>query len=223
MKIYDLSHQDRPREKLLERGKEALTDSELLGILLGSGNAEKNAVELSREILTFCNDNINRLAKLSVEDLCRFKGIGPAKAIVIVAALELSRRRKPEESLVVRSSENAFNSLKHVFYDKDVEEFWILLLNRANRIIKAEKISMGGVSGTVVDSKVVFRVALQNQASGIILAHNHPSGNLIPSSEDKKLTTKIKQAAQLLDINLLDHIIVCNEKYFSFADEGYMS
>ncbi len=223
MKIFDLSQQDRPREKLLERGREALTDSELLGILLGSGNSEKNAVELSREILAYCQDDINRLAKLNIEELCQFKGIGPAKAINIVAALELSRRRKTEEKVVIGSSENAFNCFKPYLFDKDVEEFWILLLNRANKVLKLERISIGGVSGTVVDPKVLFRIAIQNQASGIILAHNHPSGNLTPSLEDKNITQKIKQGAQLLDINLLDHLIVSNEKYFSFADEGIIN
>lgn len=220
MKIFDLSQQDRPREKLLERGKEALTDSELLGILLGSGNSEKNAVELSREILSYCQDDVSRLARLSIEDLCQFKGIGPAKAINIVAALELSKRRKADEKIVVSSSETAFNCFKPYLYDKDVEEFWVLLLNRANKVLKLERISVGGVSGTVVDPKVLFRIALQNYASGIILAHNHPSGNLSPSTEDKNITKKIREGAQLLEINLLDHIIVSNEKYFSFADEG---
>lgn len=223
MKIFDLLQQDRPREKLLERGKEALTDSELLGILLGSGNSDKNAVELSREILNYCQSDVNQLAKLSIEELCEFKGIGPAKAINIVAALELSKRRKTEERTVISSSELAFNCLKPYLYDKDVEEFWVILLNRANKVLKLERISLGGVSGTVVDPKVLFRTALQNYASGIILAHNHPSGNLSPSAEDRNITQKIKNGAKLLDINLLDHLIVCNEKYFSFADEGIIN
>jgi DNA repair protein RadC len=195
----------------------------LVAILIGSGTPKMSAVELSKKILLQVNNNLNELARLSVKDLMKIKGIGEAKAITIVAALELGRRRKeqdPEEKPKITSSKDAFDLLKGDMMDLTNEEFWLLLMNRANRVIKKKRISEGGVSGTVADPKIIYKMALEELASGLIVAHNHPSGNLQASQSDLDLTKKLKEAGKFLEIQLLDHIIIANQKYLSFADEG---
>jgi DNA repair protein RadC len=223
LNIKSWSPEDRPREKLLLKGTSALSDAELVAILIGSGTPKISAVELSRKILLQGNNNLNELARLSVKDLMKIKGIGEAKAITIVAALELGRRRKeqdPEEKPKINSSKDAFDLLKGDVMDLPKEEFWVLLMNRANRVIKKKRVSEGGVSGTVADPKIIFKLALEELASGLIVAHNHPSGNLQASQSDLDLTKKLKEAGKFLEIQLLDHIIIANQKYLSFADEG---
>lgn len=219
------SPEDRPREKMLAKGLSSLSDAELLSILIGTGTAKASAVELSRRILVSCDHQLHTLARLSVNDLTRVKGIGPAKAITIVAALELGRRRKETdraEKPKIDGSSKAFQELKSEMMDLPHEEFWVLFLNRANRLIRKKKISEGGVSGTVADPKIIFKHALEDLASGMIVAHNHPSGNLTASTSDIELTRKIKEGARLLEMQLLDHLIISGEKYLSFADEGML-
>ena len=223
LNIKSWSPEDRPREKLLLKGTIALSDAELDAILIGSGTPKISAVELSKKILLKGNNNLNELARLTVKDLMKIKGIGEAKAITIVAALELGRRRKeqdPEEKPKINSSKDAFDLLKGDMMDLPNEEFWVLLVNRANRVIKKKRVSEGGVSGTVADPKIIFKMALEELASGLIVAHNHPSGNLQASQSDIDLTRKLKDAGRFLEIQLLDHIILANQKYLSFADEG---
>lgn len=223
--IKQWSEDDRPREKLLQRGRQNVSDAELIAILIGSGNKEDSAVELSRKMLAAFGNNLNELARQSVNDLCRFNGIGEAKALSIISALELGRRRKDAafpERIKVTCSRDIFEALRSVFLDLPHEEFHILLLNRQNCIISREFISRGGVSGTVVDPKLIFKPALQNLASGVVLCHNHPSGNLCPSEQDISLTRKIREAGNLLEIPVLDHIIFSDAGYYSFADEGML-
>jgi DNA repair protein RadC len=223
LNIKNWNPEDRPREKLLLKGTSALSDAELIAILIGSGTANLSAVDVSKKILLHGNNNLNELAKLSVKELMKVKGIGEAKAITIVAALELGRRRKEtdtEEKPKITTSKDAYDLLKGDLMDLPHEEFWVLLLNRANRVIKKKRVSEGGVSGTVADPRIIFKMALEELASGIVVAHNHPSGNLTPSQSDINLTKKIKEAGKLLDIQLFDHVIVGEQKYFSFADEG---
>lgn len=225
LNIKSWSPEDRPREKLLLKGTSALSDAELVAILIGSGTPKMSAVELSKKILQQGNNNLNELARLSVKDLMKIKGIGEAKAITIVAALELGRRRKdqdPEQKPKITSSKDAFDLLKGDMMDLPKEEFWVLLVNRANRAIKKKRVSEGGVSGTVADPKIIYKLALEELASGIIVAHNHPSGNLQASTQDLDLTKKLKEAGKFLEIQLLDHIIIANQKYLSFADEGML-
>jgi DNA repair protein RadC len=225
LNIKSWSPEDRPREKMLLKGNQALSDAELVAILIGSGTSKLSAVELSRKILQHADNNLNNLARLSVKDLMKIKGIGEAKAITIVAALELGRRRKesdPEEKPKISSSRDAYDLLKSDMMDLPKEEFWVLCLNRANRIIKKKRVSEGGVSGTVADPKIIYKLALDELASGVIVAHNHPSGNLQPSQSDIDLTRKLKEAGKFLEISLLDHLIVANQKYLSFADEGML-
>jgi len=222
MTIKNWAEQDRPREKLLIKGKAALSEAELIAILLGSGNKHQTAVELAQHILNHCGNNLNTLARLSVKDLQKFKGIGEAKAISIVSALEIGRRRKktdPEQKLKIRSSLDTFDLMKGDLMDLPHEEFWIILLKRSNEVILKQMISQGGVSGTVVDAKIIFKKALEEMASGLILIHNHPSGNIQPSNEDIALTRKIMSGGKSLDINLLDHLIVADNSFYSFADE----
>ena len=214
---------DRPREKLLLKGKSALSDAELIAILIGSGSASETAVDLSKRILKSLNNQLSELGKLSVKDLTKFKGIGEAKAISIIAALELGRRRKdsePDKRIKITSSQSAFDVLYTHLGDLNHEEFWVLFLNRANEVIGKENISKGGISGTVVDPKVVFKAAVQFPASAIVLGHNHPSGQLKPSQADHNLTKKLKEAGNALDIPVLDHLIIGDRNYFSFVDEG---
>ena len=225
LNIKSWSPEDRPREKLLLKGNQALSDAELVAILIGSGTSKLSAVELSKKILQQSDNNLNNLARMTVKDLMKIKGIGEAKAITIVAALELGRRRKetdPEEKPKISSSRDAFDLLKSDLMDLPKEEFWVLCLNRANRLMKKKRVSEGGVSGTVADPKIIFKLALDELASGIIVAHNHPSGNLQPSQNDIDLTKKLKEAGKFLEISLLDHVIVANQKYLSFADEGML-
>ncbi len=223
MNIKSWSPEDRPREKLLLKGTSALSDAELIAILLGSGTAKLSAVDVAKKVLLHVDNNLDSLAKLSVKDLMKAKGIGEAKAVTIVAALELGRRRKdqsPEEKPKMESSKTAFELIKGDLMDLPHEEFWVLLLNRANRVIRKKRISEGGVSGTVADQKIIFKLALEELASAVILVHNHPSGNLKPSESDISLTKKIKEAGKLLEISLFDHLIIAHDRYFSFADEG---
>lgn len=225
LNILSWAEEDRPREKLLLKGKSALSDAELIAILIGSGIKSMSAVDVGKKILNEADNNLNELAKFSVKDLQKIKGIGEAKAITIVSALELGRRRKGEEykeKVRITSSNDIYQLIKPELMDLQKEEFWIILLNRANRLIKKEQISSGGVSGTVADPKIIFKAALEQYASSIILVHNHPSGNLKPSQADINLTKKMKDAGVLLEIPILDHIIFSNEGYLSFADEGIL-
>jgi len=220
--IREWNENDRPREKLLVKGKNALSDSELIAILIGSGNREESAVALSKRILASVDNQINSLGKLSVKQLMSFKGIGEAKAISIVAGLELGRRRKEEDVPIISkitSSKDVFNILRPLVGDLEHEEFWVLYLNNSNKVLQKKQISIGGKTGTLVDPRIVYRYALEFGATAIILAHNHPSGSLMPSQSDKTLTQKLKQAGVSLDIKLLDHLIITEKKYFSFADE----
>jgi DNA repair protein RadC len=222
--ILSWNPEDRPREKLLGQGRRALTDAELIAILLGSGNADENAVELAKRILGFFNDDLERLSDASIQVLQKnFKGIGEAKAITIAAAMELGVRRKYQgykDKPLITSSCDAHLLLAPHLTDIQHEEFWLLFLNRANKVIAKEQLSKGGVAGTIVDAKLVFKRALELQASGIILAHNHPSGNLRPSQQDIDITRQLKEGAKLLDMAILDHLIIAENQYYSFADEG---
>lgn len=216
---------DKPREKLLLQGSKSLSNAELLAILIGSGTRSKSAIDLSREILNSCDNSIDKLALLSTKDFQKFKGIGSAKAVTIAASLELSRRRsfsnKANKEKIV-SSKIAFDILCSTYLDLAHEEFHVLLLNRANMVIDRFKISSGGISGTVVDIRLILKPAIQVLASGVIISHNHPSGNLKPSSNDLALTEKVKKALKLMDISLLDHLIISNDQYLSFADENLL-
>ncbi|MDD3789413.1 MAG: DNA repair protein RadC [Petrimonas sp.] len=222
--IKHWAEEDRPREKLLLKGVSALSDSELLAILIGSGSDEESAVELCKRILRMADNDLNKLGKFSVNDLVKnFKGIGPAKAIAIVAALELGKRRKATEVAErkkIASSKDAYDICYAIFADLPHEETWTLLLDRANKVIVSVQVSRGGISGTVVDIRLILREALNRYASGIILAHNHPSGNCKPSPQDTQITKKLKEAAEWMDVKLLDHLIVCEKEYYSFSDEG---
>lgn len=223
LKISQWAEEDRPREKLLLKGKSVLSDAELIGILLGSGTVSLSAVEVGKLILKEVDNDLNELAKLSVKDLQRVKGVGVAKAITIVSAMELGRRRKEAGSLVrnkITCSQDVYSLMCPNLLDLDHEQFWVILLNRANVVIKKVSISQGGVSGTIADPKLIFKSAIENLASAIILVHNHPSGNLKPSEADVSLTRKIKSAGSLLEVPVLDHIIFTNNGYYSFADEG---
>lgn len=225
LKIKDWAEEDRPREKLLGKGITSLSDAELIAIIIGSGNAEESAVELARRILQSAQNNLNSLGKFSVSDLMKFKGIGEAKAIGIVSALELGRRRKSNdipEKQQIQSSNDVFMIFQPMLADIPHEEFWVLLLNRSNRIIEKLRVSQGGVSGTVTDIRLILKPAIEKLASSIILCHNHPSGNIKPSENDISITQKVKEAAKFMDIAVLDHIIVCEKSYYSLADEGAM-
>lgn len=221
--LKSLSEDDRPREKLMQLGRQHLSDAELLAIILGSGNNEETAIQLAQRILHESKNDVNVLAKLSLKELQKFKGVGPAKAINIAAAFELGKRRKETdvvEQQKINSSRDAFHILNQKLADLPHEEFWMLLLNRANKVIKIESISKGGISGTVVDVRLVSKAAIENNTSSVILAHNHPSGNLKPSQNDIDITKKIKEALKLFDITLFDHLIIGDQAYYSFTDEG---
>ena len=216
---------DRPREKLLHRGQKSLTDAELLAIIIGSGTTKETAGELGKKLLSSSKQSLEELSRKTIHDLCKTRGIGPAKAISIVAALELGRRRKEaplKKNVKVGMSRDAFHYMELALTDLDHEEFWIALLNRNNYIIDKKLISRGGVTGTVADPKIIFKHALQQLACGVILYHNHPSGNLEPSESDVKLTHKLKRAGDSLDINIIDHLIIASGTYFSFRDEGLL-
>lgn len=225
LSIKNWATEDRPREKLMAHGIRSLSNAELIAILIGSGNREESAVELSRRILNGVNNNLNELSKLTVQDLMENKGIGEAKAIAIVSALELGRRRKSAEVLkrkTIRGSYDVFECMQPVVGHIAHEEFWVLFLNVANKIIDRQKISQGGVARAAVDIRIIMKTALQKLASGIILCHNHLSGNTQPSHQDELLTGKIKEAAGFFDISVLDHVIISENQYYSFADNEKM-
>lgn len=216
---------DRPREKLLGKGKTTLSDAELIAILIGSGNREDTAVALSKRILKSVEGNINNLAKLSVKKLSSFKGIGEAKAIAIITALELGKRRQLEIALKkpkITSSKALFNIMQPLIGDLEHEEFWVLFLNTSNKVLAKSQMSKGGLIATIVDIRVLFKQALEMASVAIIICHNHPSGKITPSNADKELTKKIKTAGLTLDIRLLDHLIITEKCYFSFADENQL-
>jgi len=221
--IREWAEGDRPREKLLLKGKQSLSDAELIAILMGSGSRNESAVDLAKRILKDSKDNLIELSKLGVKDLMKFKGVGEAKAISIIAALELGKRRRGAEALEkkkITSSHDVFEYFSGILGDSNYEAFYILLLNRANKVIREIMISEGGFSGTVADPKKIFKIALEYNASGVILCHNHPSGNIQPSDADVKLTKKLRSAGEMLDLPVIDHIIIGEENYYSFADEG---
>lgn len=221
--IKNWHEDDRPREKLALKGRSSLSDAELLAIIMGSGNRDESAVELAKRILNSANNNWNELAKYSIVDLCKFKGVGEAKAISIITAMEIGRRRNSQEVLErdkITSSKDAAIILQQQIGDLPNEEFWVMFLNQGNRIIKTEQISRGGINQTSVDIRVIFKRALELMTTGMILSHNHPSGNLTPSQSDIHITRKIKEGATLLDIQVLDHIIVSQKDFYSFADDG---
>ncbi len=221
--IKEWAEDDRPREKLLSKGKASLSNAELLAIMLRTGTSKQTALDLSKNILKEVNNNLIELSKMTVSDFSKFNGVGQAKAITIIAALELGNRRRMSEVMEkekIGSSKDVFNMFRNILSDSHYEEFWLLLLNRANKILRTINISSGGLSGTVADPKKIFKMALDNNASSIILCHNHPSGNIKPSDADIKLTKKLTEAGKLLDLPVLDHVIIGEEKYYSFADES---
>jgi DNA repair protein RadC len=225
IKITEWAVEDRPREKLIIKGAASLSDAELLGILISSGTKEKSAVDLGRELLGSAGNNLNSLGKLSVNDLKKIHGIGSARAVTIIAALELGRRRKLAEAMNsqnINSSKDIAEIFQPLLGDLPHEEFWILFLNRSNKIISKMKLSQGGVSGTVTDIRIIMKKAIEHLASGIIVCHNHPSGNLNPSESDIQITNKIKESGKLLDIQLYDHLIISDKDYYSFADNGLL-
>ena len=221
LRLKQWAKEDRPREKLLIHGRRSLSDAELIAILIGSGSKEETAVELSKRILGDVQNDLSTLSKLSLADLCNYKGIGEAKAITIVAALELGRRRKVNKStgkVQITTSDDAYQTLLPMYADLNHEEFWILLVNTANKVIGKEMISKGGSGVVAVDVKSIFRAVLDAKATGFIMSHNHPSGALKPSAADKQLTRKIIDAAVCMDIRMLDHLIISDEGYYSFLD-----
>jgi DNA repair protein RadC len=216
---------DRPRDKLMNKGRAVLSDAELVAILLGTGSADETALDLAKKILIGVSNNLHDLFKLTVTDLMKYKGIGSAKAATILAALELGRRRKHTDACKkekITTSADAYNILRPLMLDLPHEEFWVLFLSRSNTIIRKEQISRGGVSGTVVDSKIIFKCAIENLANTIILAHNHPSNSTKPSVQDTEITKKLSAAGKLVEIPIIDHLIVCESGYYSFADEGVL-
>ncbi len=223
--IKDWAVDDRPREKLLSKNPNSLTDSELLAILIGKGTREKNAVDLAKELLFSVKNNLNELGRLEIHDLLKLNGIGKVKAVVILAALELGRRRQGAGALekpVVKDSRQVAGYLQIMLQDHSREVFAVIFLNQANRVNHFEVISQGGITGTVADPRLILKKALESHAVSVILCHNHPSGNLKPSKSDEELTYKIREAARFFDIKVIDHIIVSRDGYFSFADEGMM-
>ncbi|OCA72411.1 hypothetical protein BBI01_09810 [Chryseobacterium artocarpi] len=225
MSLKFLAEDDRPREKFLQKGKNALSDSELLAIIMGSGSREESVVELARKILASVNNNWHQLSLLSVKDLMKFKGIGEAKAISIITALEIGRRRAGQEipeKPTIGNSHDAYAILKNQLSDLRTEEFWAIFLNNSNKVIHSSQLTQGGISQSIVDVRVLFKTALEHFSTGIIIAHNHPSGSLNPSKEDINITKKIKEAGNVLSIQLLDHIIITQNSYFSFSDAGLL-
>ena len=225
LSIKSWANDDRPREKMMAKGATALSDAELIAILIGSGSRSESAVELSKRILASVDNNINKLAKLTLEDLILFKGIGEAKAISIMTALELGKRRQLETALVlpkITSSQSVFDIMQTQIGDLAHEEFWILYLNNDNKLLHRGQLSKGGMTGTVVDVRLILKKALSLNAIGLIMAHNHPSEKTMPSEQDKTITQKLKHAARTLDIKVLDHLIVTQHNYYSFADEGIL-
>lgn len=226
LNIKDWAVEDRPREKLLSKGARSLSDAELIALLIGSGNIEETAVELARRILAAVNNNLNELGRKNIEFLKTFNGIGEAKAVSIAAAMELGKRRKEADVFnknKITSSKDAADFFAPLLGDLNHEEFWVMLLNRGNKIIDTFMISQGGISGTVIDVRLILKTALEKLASSIILCHNHPSGTMQASDADLKITAKIKNAAQVMDITVLDHLIIGQNQYLSFADEGMLN
>ena len=221
--ITNWSEDDRPREKLMLKGKSALSDAELIAILIGSGNRNESAVDLSKRILSGVNNNLNALGKLSMASLIEYKGIGEAKAISIIAALELGRRRRTEDAVElvkITSSKAIFELMQPIVGELPHEEFWIIYLNNSNKVLSKSQLSKGGITGTLVDVRIVFKKALELGATALILCHNHPSGTLVPSEADKHITKKLKLAGESLEVKVLDHVIVTENSYFSFVDSG---
>lgn len=221
--ITNWSEDDKPREKLMLKGKSVLSDAELIAILIGSGSRSESAVDLSKRILASVDNNLHALGKLSLSQLINFKGVGEAKAISIIAALELGRRRRTQDAVELKkvtSSKIIFEIMQPIIGELPHEEFWIIYLNNSNKVISKSQLSKGGITGTLVDIRIVFKTALEMGATGLILCHNHPSGTLIPSDADKQITAKLKLAGDSLEIKVLDHLIVTEKSYFSFVDEG---
>ena len=216
---------DKPREKLVQKGQSILSDAELIAILIGSGSRNESAVQLSKRILASVNNNLNELGKLSIKQLVQFKGIGEAKAVTIAAALEMGRRRRGEDAqkiTKITSSKSVFELLQPLIGELQHEEFWIVYLNNSNKVLHKAQLSKGGITGTLVDVRLVMKQALELGAVGLILAHNHPSGTLKPSAADKQITQKLKRSAEVLDIKVLDHLIITQKEYYSFADQGIL-
>lgn len=225
LNIKQWADEDRPREKLMNKGIQSLSDAELIAILLGSGSRELTAVELARHVLNNVENNLGQLGKRTVHELMQFKGIGEAKAITLIAAMELGRRRKLDDltnKKKIAGSQDVFEIFQPILCDLPHEEFWVLFLNRSNKVIDKIKISQGGISSTIIDVRIILKHAIERLASSIVLCHNHPSGNLQPSEHDRSITTKLKEASTYLDISVLDHIIVTDTRFFSFSDEGLM-
>lgn len=223
LSIKNWSDEDKPREKLVQKGKGVLSDAELIAILIGSGSRNESAVELSRRILASVNNNLNELGRLSIKQLMEFKGIGEAKAVTIAGALEIGRRRRGEEAqkiTKIQSSKSVFELLQPTIGELEHEEFWIVYLNNSNKVLHRAQLSKGGITGTLVDVRLVMKQALELGSVALILAHNHPSGTLNPSTADKQITQKLKTAGEVLDIKVLDHLIITQKEYYSFADEG---
>ena len=221
--ITNWSEDDKPREKLMLKGKGVLSDAELIAILIGSGNRNESAVDLSKRILGSIDNNLNALGKLTIPQLINFKGIGEAKAISIIAAMELGRRRRTEDVVdltKITSSQTIFQIMQPIIGELPHEEFWIIYLNNSNKVISKSQLSKGGITGTLVDTRLVFKVALEMGATSLILCHNHPSGTIMPSDADKLITKKLKLAGDSLDVKVLDHLIITETKYYSFVDEG---
>lgn len=223
--LKDWANDDKPREKLILKGKASLSDAELIAILIGTGNQGETVIALSQRILQSSNNNLIELSRLSMTDLMKFRGIGEAKAISIIAAIELGKRRRSAEARerkTITSSKDAYDQLYAVSTDLDYEKFWVMLLDQANKVIRTVEVSEGGTTGTVADPKKIFKIALEANACNIILCHNHPSGQLKPSKPDIAITEKIKHSGNLLDIKVLDHLIIGHDGFFSFADEGLL-
>lgn len=223
--IRQLAEDDRPREKMMQKGAKALSDAELIAILIGSGNKDESAVTLSQRMLSSCGGDLSQLSKWEIEEYARFKGMGPAKSLTVMAALELGRRRKLQERMerpLITSSVDIYELFHPLMCDLPTEEFWVLLLNRSNRVIGKERISSGGIDQTTADVRTILREALLSRATQIAVVHNHPSGNARPSQEDRRITERIKEAGRFMNIHLTDHVIVCDGAYFSFNDEGLL-
>ncbi len=224
--IKDWSVEDRPREKFMNSGIQSLSNAELIALLIGSGTKEKNAVELARDILAGVKNNLHELGKLSIYDLKNIRGIGNARSIVLLAALELGARRSNSysaEQKSIKNSQTAFDILYPIMGELSHEEFWIIILNRAHKVITTKKISQGGLTGTVIDTRIILKHVIERKGTSLIISHNHPSGNKNPSEADLNITKKIKSAAEIMDIALLDHLILAGKEYLSFADEGLLT
>lgn len=225
LSIKQWAEEDRPREKMLLKGRKHLSNAELIAIILGSGNRKETAVDISKKLLNEYQGNLFEISRLTANDLTKIHGIGPAKAVAIMAALELANRKsswQPVQRKVIQSSKDVFDIMSEVLSESRYEEFWILLLNRANKVLNRVQLSEGGISGTVADPRKIFKIAIDHQASSVILCHNHPSGNIKPSDSDINLTRKIVHSGNMMDIAILDHIIIGERDYFSFADENML-